>query len=287
MYIYVHIPMKNLNIGITINLPCSNEEIDELIKYSKHMNSLQIMFNKTTLDNGLTEQMLLLKKYFKHIYVHASYQINIGSELMTIETDGNGFYSTSLDLLIAECGLAKKLSAGGVILHVGTNVKNLHYEPHVYNNMVKFIVEMFVKLNAKKINVNILLETPAGQSGSLCADLNDFVDFIKRFSKTDFYPKLNICIDTCHLFQAGYDLNDLHVQKSVVGLLESVRDKIKLIHLNDSYYGVGKRVDKHERLGKGYIKPSRLMKFACVYSNVPMIMETSYPYDDQLKLIVC
>lgn len=280
--------MKNLNIGITINLPCSEEEFDELIKYSSNMNSVQIMFNKVPLEhksNRTQEQMLLLKKYFKHIYIHASYQINIGSELMTIETDG--FYSTSLDLLLTECGLAKKINALGVILHVGTNVKNLHYEPHVYNNMVKFIVELFVKLKSKKIDVNILLETPAGQSGSLCSDINDFVDFITRFAQTEFYPYLGICIDTCHLFQAGYDLNSLDVQKNVIETFSIVQDKIKLIHLNDSYHKSGTRVDKHERLGKGYIKPSRLMKFACVYSNIPMIMETSPPYNDQLKLIVC
>ncbi len=173
----------------------------------------------------------------------------------------------------------------GIILHLGKNVKNQYDPDFVYNNMVKFIIELYNKLKTRKQEINLLLETPAGQGGEMLFKIEELVEFVQRFKHQDFYQNLNICVDTCHIFQAGYDLNDDKVIKQIHQILKPVEDKIKLIHLNDSYHQVGQRVDRHEQIGLGYIQTDQLIKFILPYRNVPMILETRPPYDIQIKLL--
>jgi endonuclease IV len=151
--------------------------------------------------------------------------------------------------------------------------------------MVIFIVDIFNKLKNNKLIFNILIETVAGQSGEMCYNLNDFVNFIQRFKDLYFYDNIGVVIDTCHIFQAGYDLNNDLELKKVHKIFSPIKNKIKLIHLNDSYHEVGRKIDRHEQLGKGKIKINSLIKFIKPYINVPMILETSPPYDKQISLL--
>ena len=151
--------------------------------------------------------------------------------------------------------------------------------------MVKFIIELFRKLKSKKINTNLLIETPAGQGGEMLFQIEELVHFIQKFKNQDFYQNLGLCIDTCHIFQAGYDLNDDQVIKQVHKILEPVKNKIHLIHLNDSQHQVGQHLDRHEQIGRGYIEVDQLIKFMYPYRNIPIILETQPPYDNQIKLL--
>jgi deoxyribonuclease-4 len=166
---------------------------------------------------------------------------------------------------------------------MGKNVSNRFDPAHIYNNMVKFIIELFKKLRIKKISLNILLETPAGQGGEMCWDLKEFVEFICKFSKLYFYPQLGVCLDTCHIFQAGYDFNNPLIINQVHKILEPIQEKIKLIHLNDSYHSVGKHIDRHEQIGMGQIQTDKLIQFILPYKSIPMILETKGPYDKQIE----
>jgi deoxyribonuclease-4 len=226
------------------------------------------------------EQIELVIKYYKEIYVHASYQINMGADLIPSGTD---LYNTGIEIFLNEIELGKKIKSKGIVVHMGKNVKNLYDSTHIYNNMVKFIIGLFKKLKSKKIQLDILLETPAGQGGEMCWDLNEFVDFVTRFKSLPFYSQLGICIDTCHIFQAGYDLNQSKTIKQVHKIFEPVKEKIKLIHLNDSYHLVGARIDRHEQIGKGQIQVDKLVEFVIPYKSVPMILETVGPYGEQIK----
>lgn len=283
--------MVKIKLGYGINLPIntnkeipeySMESIDLIKKLSKKFDCIQIMFSKTSITLSELEEIKSLIQNYKLIFVHASYQINMGAELLPSQTD---LYNTGIDILLNEIEWAKKINAKGIVLHMGKNVKNKYDPSIIYNNMVKFVIELFKKLNKKNNPVLILLETPAGQGGEMCWDINEFVEFIRNFSQQYFYPQLGICLDTCHMFQAGLDFNNSNVIDEVHKILEPVRDKIKLIHLNDSYHPVGSRIDRHEQIGHGYIQIDNLIKFIFPYKSVPMILETVGPYEEQINLI--
>lgn len=279
-----------LKLGYSISLPFNHKHAAKsilrdimLIKsLSNNFDCLQIMFSKLKLTDDEIKDIQKIVGIYKYIYVHASYQINIGSDLIPLQTEQSNI---GIEILIEEIFLATKLKAKCIVLHMGKNVKNKYDSAHIYNNMVKFIVELFQKIKNKNFKIQILLETPTGQGGEMCWNLVDFVDFINLFSKQSFYKKLGICIDTCHIFQADYDLNNTNIIEQVHKIFEPVNNKIKLIHLNDSYNSVGKKIDRHEQIGRGKIKIDKLIKFIYPYKKVPMIIETVGPYEQQIKLL--
>ena len=284
--------MVKIKLGYVISLPIEpNAEIPDysveninLIKgLSKKFDCIQVMFSKTSISLSELGEIKSILENYKLIYVHASYQINMGAELLQSQTD---LYNTGIDILLNEIEYANKINAIGIVLHMGKNVKNKYDPSIIYNNMVKFIIELFKKLSKKKnSSVQILLETPAGQGGEMCWDINEFVEFIRKFSQQYFYPQLGICLDTCHMFQTGLDFNNSNLIDQVHQILEPIRDKIKLIHLNDSYHPVGSRIDRHEQIGRGYIQTKQLIKFIYPYKTIPMILETVGPYEEQIELI--
>jgi deoxyribonuclease-4 len=283
--------MVKLKLGYSIGLPLVNhtnintnsidentsefiENINQIKLLEKNFNCVQIMFMKKKISSNEIKQINLILKNYKQIFVHASYQINIGADLIPSHND---LYNACIETFISEILYAKKINAQGIVIHMGKNVKNQYELNHIYNNMVKFIISLFKKLKEKKIKILILLETPAGQGGEMCWNLNEFVDFVSKFKSQEFYKYLGICVDTCHIFQAGYDLNNLKTIKKIHQILSPIEDKIKLIHLNDSFHQVGMRIDKHEQIGKGHIQIDKLVKFILPYKSVPMILETPSP----------
>lgn len=283
--------MVKLRLGYGIGLPLDyNKEIPDYItdniklirKLSKKFDCIQIMFSKSKLTNDEIMNIKNIIKNYKIIYVHANYQINIGADLIPSQYD---LYNTGIEIFLNEIIWATKINSSGIVIHMGKNVSNRYDPIHIYNNMVKFIVELFKKLKSINITIPILLETPAGQGGEMCWNLEEFVEFITRFSTQSFYSQLGICIDTCHIFQAGYDLNNSKEIKRIHQILKPIKNKIKLIHLNDSYNPMGSRIDRHEQIGRGHIQTDKLIEFIFPYKTVPMILETIGPYEEQIKLI--
>jgi deoxyribonuclease-4 len=283
--------MNKLKLGYGISLPISVdkeipdyeiENIQQIKEWTNKFYCVQIMFSKTKLSSKQIKEISSIVRGYKAVYVHASYQINMGADLIPDKTD---LYSTGIEIFLNEIGWSKKIGSKGIVVHMGKNVKKKYEPDHIYNNMVKFIVELFKKLEKKKINIPILLETPAGQGGEMCWDINEFVEFIQRFSTQPFYSQLGVCLDTCHMFQAGIDFNDSKVIKKIHKTLEPIKDKIGLIHLNDSFHPVGSHIDRHEQIGKGQIQVNQLIKFIYPYKKIPMILETIGPYEQQIKLV--
>ena len=279
-----------INLGFSTSLPInynkdipeySVEKTDIIYGLSNNFNSIQIMFSKNKLSSDEIKKIKKIISPYKNIFVHASYQINIGAEMIPSQTD---LYNTGIDILLTETYYAKKIGATGIIVHMGKNVKKKFDDNEVYNNMVKFIIEFFKKL--KNNNIILILETPAGQGGEMCWQIDEFVDFIYKFHSQPFYNRLGICIDTCHIFQAGYDINNSKIIIKLHKLFDKVFKKIKVIHLNDSYHQVGQKLDRHEQLGKGYIQIDKLIKFIKPYLKIPLILETIPPYEEQINLIL-
>lgn len=280
-----------LKLGYGVGLPLDyHEDVPDyttdnmklIRKLSIKFNCIQIMFTKSKLTFDEIKEIKTIIKNYNLIFVHANYQINMGADLIPSHTD---LYNTGIEIFLNEIIWANKINSTGIVVHMGKNVSNRYDTVHIFNNMVKFIVELFKKLKSLKITLPILLETPAGQGGEMCWNLEEFVDFITRFKSQSFYSQLGVCIDTCHIFQAGYDLNDSKEIKYIHKILSPIKDKIQLIHLNDSFHPVGSRIDRHEQIGRGQIQTNKLIEFILPYKSIPMILETIGPYDEQIKLI--
>lgn len=283
--------MVKLKLGYGVGLPLNHFEnihdyttsnIKLIQKLSKKFDCIQIMFTKSKLSSNEIIQIKNIIKNYNLVYIHANYQINIGADLIPSHTD---LYNTGIEIFLNEIIWANEINACGIVVHMGKNVSNRYDPIHIYNNMVKFIVELFKKLKSKNITLDILLETPAGQGGEMCWKLEEFVEFITRFKFQSFYSQLGVCIDTCHIFQAGYNLNDSKEIKRIHKILSPIKNKIKLLHLNDSYHSVGKRIDRHEQIGKGHIQTDKLIEFILPYKSIPMILETVGPYQKQIDYL--
>lgn len=121
----------------------------------------------------------------------------------------------------------------------------------------------------------ILVEITAGQGSALGADFDELAALLEQIGG-HHETRLGVCLDTAHLFAAGYDLvNDY---ESVISDLDEVigLEKVRLIHLNDSKAALGSRVDRHEHIGEGRLGPSpfrRIMSDRRL-ARVPKLIET-------------
>lgn len=123
--------------------------------------------------------------------------------------------------------------------------------------------------------VTLTMETTAGQGTSIGHKFEHLAEIIER-SK---YPeKLGVCVDTCHIFAAGYDITEKKEFTKVFKLFDKAigLEKLKMFHLNDSKKGLGSRVDRHEHIGEGLIglEGFRLLVNDARFNNTPMILET-------------
>ena len=121
----------------------------------------------------------------------------------------------------------------------------------------------------------ILLETTAGQGTAVGHRFEQLAAIINRVSTSD---RLGVCLDTCHLFAAGYDFRKPEGYAAMVDELDSVisLSNVKCIHLNDSKRPLGSRVDRHEHIGKGKIGKRGFAHLVNDqrFAQVPMIIET-------------
>jgi deoxyribonuclease-4 len=123
--------------------------------------------------------------------------------------------------------------------------------------------------------VQVLLETTAGQGTSLGCRFEQLAAILAQVERAD---RLGICLDTCHVFAAGYDIRSAEGYRKTMRELETCLGlaRLKAIHLNDSKQALGSRVDRHEHIGEGRLG---LAAFRRLLNDprlrrVPMILET-------------
>ena len=116
----------------------------------------------------------------------------------------------------------------------------------------------------------LVLETPAGE-GEVCATFEEFAGFFRRVRAQAPAGRLLACVDTAHVWAAGYwPLDYLERWEAEVGL-----DALALVHFNDSKLGRGSRRDLHEVPGRGAIGPDHMLRVAlwCEARGVPYVFE--------------
>jgi deoxyribonuclease IV len=122
-------------------------------------------------------------------------------------------------------------------------------------------------------NTTVLLETMAGKGTEVGRSFEELRDIIDRVECSD---KIGVCLDTCHVFDAGYDIvgnpdGVLEEFDRIIGL-----PRLRAVHLNDSKNPMGSRKDRHELIGKGHIGFDALLRFMHhpALRNLPFILET-------------
>ncbi len=161
------------------------------------------------------------------------------------------------------------------------NYYNFHPGSHVGQGMEVGIQKIADVLNAvltEEQSTTVLLETMAGKGSEVGSRFEELHAIMELVEKRD---KLGICLDTCHVWDAGYDIvNDLDgVLKEfdqVIGL-----EHLKAIHLNDSLNALGSHKDRHARIGEGQIGLDALVRVIRhpALDDRPVILET--PNDDE------
>jgi deoxyribonuclease-4 len=127
----------------------------------------------------------------------------------------------------------------------------------------------------KGYRVQVVIETAAGQGTSLGYRFEQIATILDQIGVPE---RTGVCLDTCHLFAAGYDIRTPEAYAAVMGEFDVIvgLSHLRVIHLNDSKKELGCRVDRHEHIGKGAIG---LDGFRCLVTDprlrgVPMILET-------------
>ena len=160
--------------------------------------------------------------------------------------------------------------------HIPGNVYNFHPGSHTGQGMETGIGQIAETLNAiltPDIRTTVLLETMSGKGsevGSLFEELREIID------RVELSDKLGVCLDTCHVSDAGYDIADdpdgvLAEFDRVIGL-----DRLRAVHVNDSLNPVGSHKDRHARIGEGCLGAEALGRVVRhpALQGLPFVLET-------------
>jgi deoxyribonuclease IV len=198
------------------------------------------------------------------VVAHNSYLINVAAALPSLRDQ-------SIASLREELDRAETLGLDGLVMHPGS------YTSGTEQDGLRMIGEALTRLldERPKGRTMILLEHTAGQGTNLGHRFEHLAEIISRMGKT---PRVGVCLDTCHLLAAGYDIctpdgytRTFEEFDRVVGL-----KRIKAFHLNDSKKPCGSRVDRHEHIGKGCLglDPFRWLLNDPRFKDLPMLLET-------------
>ncbi len=195
---------------------------------------------------------------------HAGYLINLASP-------DDEVYRKSLDAMICEIRRCEQLGIDLLVLHPGFHKKR--GIAWGINRIADALDTIHGATAGAK--VQIALETTAGQGSAIGRSLDEIARIIERVEEGS---RVVFCLDTCHMFVAGYDLR---TRQNYLDLLQEIGDTIgkqrmRVIHLNDSKKAVGSRVDRHENIGVGMIGEGlfRLIMADGSLVGVPKIIET-------------
>lgn len=167
------------------------------------------------------------------------------------------------------------------------NLYNFHPGSHVKQGVevgVQYIADMINQTLTSKHSTTVLLETMAGKGTEIGRNFEELRAII---DKVELGDKIGICMDTCHVFDAGYDIvNDLD------GVLEEFDrilglDRLKAIHLNDSLNVCGSHKDRHAKIGEGNIGLEAITRIINHprLKHLPFLLETPNELDGYAKEI--
>ena len=239
-------------------------------------NSYRKPLHELKIEEG---RALLAKQGFDEskIVVHAPYIINAANP------NRPDLVELSIKTIIDELQRTAAFGASILVLHPGNH---LGVGPEMaIEVLAKSLDEVFSKDGT---NVRIAIETMAGKGSEIGITFEEVKQII---DKCHYKDRLGVCLDTCHVHDAGYDVNDadglLKEFDQIIGL-----DRLLVVHVNDSKNTKGAHKDRHENLGYGEIGFEALSRIANhpLLKGIPKILETPYinekaPYSDEIRML--
>ena len=177
----------------------------------------------------------------------------------------------AINFLTNELKRCEELGVNKIVLHPGSAVNETKKEALLN------IIDTLNNVLSNNINCTILLETMAGKGNEMGISLDELKSIIDNVNNKE---KIGVCLDTCHLNDAGYDISkfDDYLKEfdNLIGI-----DKIKCIHINDSKNVISSHKDRHDNIGIGTIGFDNLINV--IYNDklvyIPKILETPYVGD--------
>ena len=198
------------------------------------------------------------------IFAHANYLINLAAT-------NPSFLANSIRALSEELTRAGQLELPFLVLHPGAHLGA--GEEAGLEKIVASINGVFRKM--PKVKTRIALETTAGQGSCLGHKFEQIAYIIENVREPE---RLCVCLDTAHIFAAGYNIGSEAGVKKTFREFERVigRERLAAIHLNDSKTAHGSRVDRHQHIGKGQIglDAFRFIMRDLRFGKIPKVLET-------------
>lgn len=202
------------------------------------------------------------------VIAHSGYLINLASPRPDVLLQ-------SRKSLLDEMQRCHLLGINYLVVHAGAHLG--FGERRGIRRMKESLHWLFDRLPNLSFPVTLLIENTAGQGTCLGYSLEQLAEIVEGLPP----EKVGVCLDTCHLFVAGYELR---TKESINELARQVEmllgwEMVKLIHANDSLHPLGERIDQHWHIGKGHIG---LEGFRCFFSHpkfsqLPVVIETPEP----------
>ncbi len=266
-----HIKFKSPNYLIdSIEESIENKANTMMIYLGPPQSTIRANISKYKLEEYKEKYKNIIKP--EDIIVHAPYITNLANP------EKKNF---ACEFLIKEIERMNYIGAKYLIIHPGSHTK------FTRKDSIKTLIESlkYIFINTK--NVEILIETMSGKGTEIGAKFEEIKYIIDKVNNS----RLNVCLDTCHIWDYGYDVKNF---KKLIKELKKTKifSLIKVIHVNDSKNPIGSSKDRHENIGKGYIglEPLKKIVNAQEFKNVIKILETPLVnkkpiYKKEIKLL--
>ncbi len=197
------------------------------------------------------------------VFVHTSYLINLASRDRLL-------IRKSVRMVVEEMNIADLIGADYLVLHTGSAAGD---DPREARKRAASALSMVSE--SGEWSAGILLENTAGERGDITSRITEICTITERVRGRLI---AGVCIDTCHAYAAGYDIASFEGLTAFSGEIERYigRQRIRLIHLNDSKGDLGSGIDRHEHIGRGRIGMNGFGNFLhhpC-FADIPLILET-------------
>lgn len=200
----------------------------------------------------------------RHVFAHASYLVNLASPAPAA-------WRQAVDVFTDELERAEALGLACVVIHPGS---------HLGAGRTAGIAAVAAALDeatrrTSGYGVRVALENSAGAGHAVGRTFAELAAVLERTARPE---RLGVCVDTCHLFAAGYDIRSragwaaaLAECEATVGL-----ERLLAFHLNDARAALGSGLDRHQHIGAGHLglRPFRLLLRDCRLGHVPKVLET-------------
>jgi deoxyribonuclease-4 len=200
----------------------------------------------------------------RHVFAHSSYLINLGSP-------GAAPWSQAVDAFTDELERAEALGLSCVVIHPGS-----HMGAGIEAGLGRVVAALDETLaRTAGYRVKVALENTAGAGNTIGRTFGELAALLERAARPE---RIGVCLDTCHLFAAGYDLRTRAGYARAMAECEATvgRRRVLAFHLNDSRAPLGSGLDRHEHIGRGRLglAPFRLLLNDRRFARVPKVLET-------------